>query len=68
MLNLFATATSATAPNSTQRGNRWRIRAASPWLVSSPSRAAVSWTAAASGSVTHTVHSRLNPKAAPIWE
>src|SRR5207247_2132610 len=68
MLNPFATATSVTAPNSTQRGNRSLMRAASPCPVTRPSRPAVSWTAAASGSVIHAVHSNPKPKAAPACE
>src|SRR5881396_1048887 len=68
MLNPFATATSVTAPNSTQRGNRSLMRAASPCPVTRPSRPAVSWTAAASGSVIQAVHSNPKPKAAPACE
>src|SRR2546430_2274942 len=40
----------------------------SPCPVASPSRAANSWTAAASGKVTTDIHRRPSPKAAPTCE
>ena len=68
MLKTFAATTSVTEPISTQRGNLARISLASPSPDTSPRRAAVSCTAAASGSETSAVHSRPNRKAAPTWE
>src|SRR5205809_299360 len=44
------------------------MQEASPWPVTSPNRAASSWTAAASGSVTTVIHRRPSPNAAPTCE
>jgi hypothetical protein len=68
MLNVLATATNTTAPSSTGRANRSRSNAARPLPVTRPSRAVVSWTATASGTVASVVHSSPKPNAAPTWE
>ena len=68
MLKVLATATKTTAPTSTGRANRSRIRAARPLPVTRPSRAVASWTATASGRVASVVHNSPKPKAAPTWE
>jgi hypothetical protein len=68
MLKTFAVATSATATYRTQGGYRRLIEVARPCPVVMPSRAAVSCTAAANGSVTIVIQSSPNPNAAPTCE
>ena len=68
MLNVLATATRATAPYSTQRGNRPRISVERPWSRVRPKRAAISWTAAANGATYTADHTMGSPYAAPTCE
>jgi hypothetical protein len=68
MLKVLATATRETANSRTARGKRSLMSAASPFPLERPSRAAVSWTAEASGREMRAVQRRPYPNAAPTWE
>ena len=68
MLKTLAPTTSAVAVHITHAGKRSLISDISPRPVESPRRAAVSWTAEASGSERGAVQTRSKRNAAPICE
>ena len=68
VLAMFATSR-MTIANAVQRTpNRSRIRSDNPWPVTTPSRAAISWTMARMTIVIGNSHSRDRPVLAPINE